>query len=81
MNQGDSINTIVSLATGMVVVMGIGYFIRQAMIPGKIPDKIAKAPDIMHKTPKEIWESGMTIEDMIYSIWKAEYQMRKEGLM
>jgi hypothetical protein len=74
MNQDSVIGVIVALATGMVVVMGIGYFIR-LMMPRRIPARISQATDIRNKTVKELFESDMTIDELIHSVRRAEEEM------
>ena len=76
MNQDSAISVIVALATGMVVVMGIGYFIR-LMMPRRIPARISQAEDIRNKTVKKLFESDMTIDELIHSVWRAEEEMRR----
>ena len=76
MYQDNAMSTVVTLATGMVVVMGTGYFIR-LMMPRRIPARISQVADIRNKTVKELFESDMTIDELIHSVWRAEAEIRR----
>lgn len=64
----NDVNEMVTFASGIMVALFLGFFIRSMMSPRKE----LSYTDVSKKTIKELMESGATIEDLVRSIQKVE---------